>query len=84
MTKIQELIENSWGEDEYLLEKDKQWLIDNGLLGTWEELFFLDLVQRYQGTCHSIEGKDDEFLDAFDKYGALDEEIFECTTCGWW
>ena len=84
MSKIQQLIEKSWEEDEYLQEKDKQWLIDNGLLETWEELFFIDLVERYQGTCNFLEGKDMSFLEDFNKCGDFDLEIFECTTCGWW
>ena len=84
---IQIAIEDSWNrddEDEYLAIGEKEWLVNNNALLAWKQAYFHDLVNNYQGSCNSISPKDESFLEEFDMFGDLDNEIFECGTCGWW
>ena len=84
---IKKAIEGSWDRDdegEYILPTERKWLEAKGALVEWEEAYFDHLVESYRGTCNSIGPKDESFLEDFDRYQDLDNEIFNCGTCGWW
>ena len=83
--EIEDLVEKYWdNDDEYLTEKDRQFLVENNAMQRWEEAYFLDLAETYQGSCRSLTEVHSRFLEDFDLWDDLDNLYFECTGCGWW
>ena len=83
--EIDDIVERYWDDDEeYLTEKDRQFLVDNNAMHLWEEAYFQDLADTYQGSCKSLTQVHSKFLEDFDRFGELDDLYFECTACGWW
>ncbi|MFT5348846.1 MAG: hypothetical protein ACI9M3_001887 [Bacteroidia bacterium] len=81
---IEGFIEESWDRDEYLIEDERTFLVQNGVMYQWRDAYLKDLVGRFQGTCNSFTSREDEFLEEFNAYDDFDNEIFECGDCGWW
>ncbi len=84
---IDNLIENSWDkcdEGEYLTINERDWLVSKNALQLFVDTYFVDLVERYQGSCSFLAPIDESFLEEFDLFSELDDIIFECTGCGWW
>jgi hypothetical protein len=85
--KVQEFIEANWdNDDEWITPAQQEYLEDMGedAMALYRECYFADLVERYQGTCQSITGKDETFLEEFNLFDDLDNIQFECQQCGWW
>lgn len=85
-SRISKMIERLWVDDycDYLSKKDREFLVKRNILEKWKDAFFLDLVDRYQGSCRSLSGRDQDFLEEFDLFQDLDDIQFECAHCGWW
>jgi len=48
------------------------------------EVKFNEIIESLQGTCFGMREEDREFIEANDLNDRLDEQIFNCETCGWW
>lgn len=83
--EIDAIIEKYWdNDDEYLTAEDRKFLVEHDALVSWEEAYFQDLADTYQGSCKSLSEVHSKFLEDFDRFGELDDLYFECTACGWW
>lgn len=83
---VTRIIEKNWESDEdtFLTEKERQFLVGHNAMDYFSEMYFYDLVERYQGSCTSLSWKDEDFLEEFNLFETLDNIQFECTCCGWW
>jgi len=43
-----------------------------------------EIIERYQGTCNSMDDEDRDWLEGNDMCDYFDGELFECEMCGWW
>ena len=42
------------------------------------------IIESYIGTCDIMANEDFDWLDSHDMLGEVGNEIFRCTSCGWW
>ena len=83
--RIVKFIENNEDEDDDCITKELEgFLVANNGIEGFKNAYLHDMVDRYVGTCNTMLGKDDQFLDKFDMYKEFDNEIFQCPACNWW
>ena len=43
-----------------------------------------EIVQDYLGSCDELADSDHDWLDENGLFGAIDDIMFRCESCGWW